>query len=175
MPRPSAWTLVVLPLLILSLAYFAQSYISPLGPAPHLGSGVALYGITFSSLIGYAQATLMAPFHANAQSGPEPQAPLTQLHSSPERPGAEFESEYPCEDTTDGNVDADADPRPRFKRRIIAVGDIHGDLVNAHRVLQMANVVDEDGFWTGNVDVLVQTGDIIDRCVIFECIQICRG
>lgn len=160
MPRPS---LVVLPLLILSLAYFAQSYISPLGPAPHLGSGVALYGITFSSLIGYAQATLMAPFHANAQPGPEPQAPLTQLHSSPELPGAEFESEYPCEDTTDGNVDADADPRPRFKRRIIAVGDIHGDLVNAHRVLQMANVVDEDGFWTGNVDVLVQTGDIIDR------------
>lgn len=54
-------------------------------------------------------------------------------------------------------------PRPRFARKIIAVGDIHGDIGNAERILQMAGVVDEDNNWSGNVDVFVQTGDIIDR------------
>ncbi|KAL4064393.1 Metallo-dependent phosphatase-like protein [Scleroderma yunnanense] len=162
MPRPSAWSLVLPSLLVLSLAYFAQSYISPLGPAPHLGTGVALYGAALSSLIGHAQAAIMAPFHTKAQSGSEIQMPLAQPHLTSERPDAETATET-HEDIFDGDVDADADPRPRFKRRIIAVGDIHGDLENAHRVLQMAEVVDEAGYWTGKVDVFVQTGDIIDR------------
>jgi hypothetical protein len=50
-----------------------------------------------------------------------------------------------------------------FVRRIVAVGDLHGDLPNARRVLQFSGVVDEHGDWTGNVDFFVQTGDIIDR------------
>ena len=53
----------------------------------------------------------------------------------------------------------------RFRRKIVAVGDLHGDLPNAHRVLHMANVVDESGHWSGGVDFFVQTGDIIDRYV----------
>jgi hypothetical protein len=52
-----------------------------------------------------------------------------------------------------------------FTRRIVAVGDLHGDLGNAHKVLEMSGVVDEDRNWTGNVDFFVQTGDIVDRCV----------
>ncbi|KAI0671752.1 Metallo-dependent phosphatase [Trametes maxima] len=51
----------------------------------------------------------------------------------------------------------------KFKRTIVAVGDLHGDLPNAHKVLQMAGIVDEDGNWSGGVDFFVQTGDIIDR------------
>ncbi|KAI0319218.1 Metallo-dependent phosphatase-like protein [Amylostereum chailletii] len=47
--------------------------------------------------------------------------------------------------------------------RIVAVGDLHGDIGNAHKVLEMANVVDAKGMWSGKVDVFVQTGDIIDR------------
>ena len=50
-----------------------------------------------------------------------------------------------------------------FTRRIVAVGDLHGDMPNALKVLQMADVVDHEGNWTGNVDYFVQTGDIIDR------------
>lgn len=50
-----------------------------------------------------------------------------------------------------------------FTRRIVAVGDLHGDMPNALSVLQMAGVVDDEGNWTGNVDFFVQTGDIIDR------------
>jgi hypothetical protein len=50
-----------------------------------------------------------------------------------------------------------------ISRRIVAVGDIHGDFENAFKVLHMAGVVDDHGDWTGNVDLFVQTGDIIDR------------
>lgn len=50
-----------------------------------------------------------------------------------------------------------------FIRRIVAVGDIHGDMQNARRVLRFSGVVDENGDWTGNTDFFVQTGDIIDR------------
>lgn len=51
----------------------------------------------------------------------------------------------------------------QFSRKIVAVGDLHGDMPNAQAVLQMAGVVDADGNWTGDVDFFVQTGDIIDR------------
>ncbi|KZT73029.1 Metallo-dependent phosphatase [Daedalea quercina L-15889] len=50
-----------------------------------------------------------------------------------------------------------------FTRRIVAVGDLHGDMPNAQTVLQMAGVVDANGDWSGEVDFFVQTGDIIDR------------
>jgi Calcineurin-like phosphoesterase len=47
--------------------------------------------------------------------------------------------------------------------RVVAVGDLHGDYDNALEVLQMADVVDANGSWTGNIDYFVQTGDIVDR------------
>jgi len=53
--------------------------------------------------------------------------------------------------------------RTRFTRHIVAVGDLHGDMGNARKVLQFAGVVDDMGDWTGDVDFFVQTGDIIDR------------
>ncbi|KAI5122900.1 hypothetical protein M0805_007578 [Coniferiporia weirii] len=51
----------------------------------------------------------------------------------------------------------------KYERHIVAVGDLHGDFGNALKVLQMAGVVDSAGDWTGDVDLFVQTGDIIDR------------
>lgn len=54
-------------------------------------------------------------------------------------------------------------PKDAFVRRIVAVGDLHGDFRNTRRVLEMSGVVDKEGKWTGNVDFFVQTGDIIDR------------
>jgi hypothetical protein len=53
-----------------------------------------------------------------------------------------------------------------FTRRIVAVGDLHGDMGNARKVLRMANVVDDDWRWSGEVDYFVQTGDIVDRYVL---------
>ena len=64
-----------------------------------------------------------------------------------------------------------------FTRHIVAVGDLHGDLPNARRVLEFSGVTDEFGDWSGEVDFFVQTGDIIDRCaenhfstILFTCL-----
>ncbi|XP_047317322.1 shewanella-like protein phosphatase 1 [Impatiens glandulifera] len=50
-------------------------------------------------------------------------------------------------------------------RRIVAIGDLHGDLAQARSALEIAGVLssDDQDFWTGGDTVLVQLGDILDR------------
>lgn len=50
-------------------------------------------------------------------------------------------------------------------RRIVAVGDLHGDLDQARCALAMAGVLSSDGLdlWTGGESVLIQLGDVLDR------------
>lgn len=148
MARPStaALSFVTLSFLVLSLAYFAQSYVSPLGPAPTLGTGLQL-SVILSTLVDYVQGAVYAPFATQ------------QIPLSAQQPTQKADA-----DDSEATI---TEPRPRFTRRIVAVGDIHGDIYNAGRVLQMAGVVDEDGNWSGNVDVFVQTGDIVDRYNMF--------
>jgi hypothetical protein len=47
--------------------------------------------------------------------------------------------------------------------RIVAIGDLHGDLDATRRALRLAGAVDEDDHWIGGELVLVQTGDQLDR------------
>lgn len=47
--------------------------------------------------------------------------------------------------------------------RIVAVGDLHGDLGNTVLLLYGAGVVDDEGNWVGGDTLLIQTGDIVDR------------
>lgn len=47
--------------------------------------------------------------------------------------------------------------------RIVAIGDLHGDLENAQKVLRTANVIDRNNRWIAGCSTLVQTGDIVDR------------
>ncbi|MCP4042274.1 MAG: metallophosphatase, partial [Gammaproteobacteria bacterium] len=47
--------------------------------------------------------------------------------------------------------------------RIIAVGDLHGDLSNSRAVLRLAGLIDEGGHWVGGNATLIQTGDTTDR------------
>lgn len=78
------------------------------------------------------------------------QLPLDVLDSSPT--------------VTDDHKLSDVTVAPgAFRRRIVAVGDLHGDLPNAYQVLKMAGVVTDEGHWSGEADFFVQTGDIIDR------------
>lgn len=47
--------------------------------------------------------------------------------------------------------------------RIVAVGDLHGDLAATRAVLKLAGAIDDKDHWSGGDLVLVQTGDEIDR------------
>ena len=47
--------------------------------------------------------------------------------------------------------------------RIVAIGDLHGDLAAARAALRLAGAIGEEDQWTGGDLVVVQTGDILDR------------
>ncbi|MBK9070600.1 MAG: metallophosphoesterase [Myxococcales bacterium] len=88
-----------------------------------------------------------------------------------------------CQKTTDKPVEptlaavADAAPLPlagaceqavapitsTSKGRVVALGDVHGDLRAAQAALTLAGVVDASGAWRGGTTTVVQTGDILDR------------
>ena len=47
--------------------------------------------------------------------------------------------------------------------RVVAIGDIHGDLDSLLGILHAAELTDAQGNWTGGASTLVQTGDFLDR------------
>jgi hypothetical protein len=47
--------------------------------------------------------------------------------------------------------------------RMVAIGDLHGDLAKTRSALRLAGAIDENDTWIGGNLVVVQTGDICDR------------
>jgi len=47
--------------------------------------------------------------------------------------------------------------------RLVAIGDVHGDVEATRAALRLAGVLDGDDRWSGAADTLVQTGDQLDR------------
>ncbi|MFH1176933.1 MAG: metallophosphoesterase [Acidobacteriota bacterium] len=60
---------------------------------------------------------------------------------------------------------APPEPPTRYPaaERLVAIGDLHGDLAAAHRALLLAGAIDAQDRWTGGDLVVVQTGDQLDR------------
>jgi hypothetical protein len=57
-------------------------------------------------------------------------------------------------------------------KRIIAIGDIHGDFSLLIKCLKLANLIDNNNDWIGKDTVVVQVGDQIDNCrEIDNCIN----
>ena len=48
-------------------------------------------------------------------------------------------------------------------RRLVAIGDLHGDLAGARAALRTAGAIDDRDHWIGGALVVVQTGDVLDR------------
>jgi hypothetical protein len=49
-------------------------------------------------------------------------------------------------------------------KRIIVIGDIHGDWEMTQKLLKVPNLIDNKGNWIGGDTIVVQVGDQIDRC-----------
>ncbi|KAI9470998.1 MAG: Metallo-dependent phosphatase-like protein [Benjaminiella poitrasii] len=60
-------------------------------------------------------------------------------------------------------------------RRIVALGDLHGDLANTLEILKFSNLIDDNLHWIGGDTIFVQTGDVLDRGIdtikLYELIQ----
>ena len=48
-------------------------------------------------------------------------------------------------------------------RRVVAIGDLHGDLAAARSALRAAGAIDDADRWIGGELAVVQTGDVLDR------------
>jgi hypothetical protein len=57
----------------------------------------------------------------------------------------------------------EAPSEARNTNRIVAIGDLHGDLEAAEAALRLGGAIDQRGQWIGGDLVVVQTGDILDR------------
>ncbi|MBP1621487.1 MAG: hypothetical protein H6Q02_2254, partial [Acidobacteria bacterium] len=55
------------------------------------------------------------------------------------------------------------DPAPGAAQRIVAVGDVHGELDGFTAILREAGLIDDSGGWVGGAATLVQLGDVLDR------------
>lgn len=83
-----------------------------------------------------------------------PPPPATASSPSPSGPPA-GSSKALADDTAELRF-----PAPK---RLVAIGDIHGDLAAARRALRIAGAIDDADKWVGGDLVLVQTGDRVDR------------
>lgn len=58
-------------------------------------------------------------------------------------------------------------PRPPTRLgkvdKIVAIGDVHGDVHKAKRAFRLAGLIDDRGSWVGGRTVAVQVGDVLDR------------
>jgi Calcineurin-like phosphoesterase len=62
---------------------------------------------------------------------------------------------------------AEVAPQHAYERhdaaRVVAIGDLHGDLAVTRKALRLAGAIDTTDHWVGGRLVVVQTGDVIDR------------
>lgn len=79
--------------------------------------------------------------------------------SKPPEPTPVATAAAPAAATRAGSL-AVSKPAPE---RIVAVGDLHGDLDAMRRAFRLAGAIDEKDGWIGGKLVLVQTGDVVDR------------
>lgn len=66
-------------------------------------------------------------------------------------------------DSSGNKVDLYSSFRQIAPDRIVAIGDIHGDLSAARKAMRLAGAIDTRNHWIGGNLVVVQTGDQIDR------------
>lgn len=65
--------------------------------------------------------------------------------------------------TESGPVEEAFPTRFAAVERVIAIGDLHGDLEAARQALRLGGAIDTNDRWIGGDLVVIQTGDILDR------------
>ncbi len=60
-------------------------------------------------------------------------------------------------------VDTETGTRYPAVDRIVAIGDLHGDMMATRRAFKLAGAIDDEDHWIGGKLVIVQTGDQLDR------------
>jgi Calcineurin-like phosphoesterase len=75
---------------------------------------------------------------------PRPPKPTTSASAAP-MPEVAIQTRYPA------------------AQRVVAIGDVHGDLNATKKALRLGGLIDDLDHWIAGNTVLVQTGDVLDR------------
>jgi hypothetical protein len=104
-----------------------------------------------------------------------PPAHEQQARAPAKDPGTKVKAPSPSDPSTSDEAKGDpsAAPTPgellvqgdRFPApaRLVAIGDLHGDITATRKALRVAGAIDESDHWIGGELVVVQTGDQLDR------------
>jgi hypothetical protein len=61
-------------------------------------------------------------------------------------------------------------------RRVVAIGDVHGELTGFDSILRQTGIINEQRKWIGGGTILVQVGDVVDRGPRSrECLDLLRA
>ena len=83
-------------------------------------------------------------FLPNYQNTPDSNTPVS--HRNDENTPGKFKTRYPSP-----------------PGRLVAIGDLHGDLEKSKQALRLAKLINDYGDWTGGSTTVVQVGDVLDR------------
>jgi len=89
-----------------------------------------------------------------------PRAPATPVAPAPSAEAPAPSAKAPASLTVQTDDWSIKRPAPS---RVVAIGDLHGDIERTKRVLRLAGAVDANINWSGGALVVVQTGDQVDR------------
>ncbi len=92
---------------------------------------------------------------------PEPEAPKAPTAAVDQDEPTAAKAPKPAEG--DGCPIEERPLRHEQDARLVAIGDLHGDMDATRRALRLAGAIDETDTWIGGELQLVQTGDILDR------------
>ncbi|MGK3996792.1 metallophosphoesterase [Sorangium sp. So ce1024] len=79
------------------------------------------------------------------------------------RPASTASAPTPRSAAEPTSLDADRSYARPAAERVVAIGDVHGDLAATRTALRIAGAIDASDRWIGGKLVVVQTGDEIDR------------
>lgn len=129
--------------------------------APRLWTNKRLRVACLWSLTAVGLVWLLACESAPPVEVPPPGSPGAAASPSSPKPPDEPHAEERAR--PEGDALPEVQTRWPAPRRLVAIGDVHGDLSAARAALRLAGAIDAQDRWSGGDLMVVQTGDQLDR------------
>lgn len=130
--------------------------------------GSSVLSVALAGLVGLAGVASggcersRAPEPAAANPSPAPVASAATPPDAGRRPSASGSANPSASASASGSTTTSTSAGGKVGR-IVAIGDLHGDLAATKKVLRLAGAIDAKDVWSGGKLIVVQTGDAVDR------------
>jgi hypothetical protein len=123
--------------------------------------------LAFAGLVAGCKGDAPKPKHADQPAGDTAMGAMDRAEggaASEGQPTTEPEAAEPAAPAADLPCElAPIASRYPAPERLVAIGDVHGDIAATRGALRLAGAIDENDNWIGGKLVVVQTGDLLDR------------